>query len=64
VQAGEQLAEGEGDVEEKEPVDYRMYQALMRGGEEVASVLKEMTELVSALIGSLSSHFSALWGVE
>lgn len=32
---------------DKEPVDYRLYQALMRGGEEVASVLKEMTELVS-----------------
>jgi len=52
VQAGEQQAEeGEGNVEEeKEPVDYRLYQALMRGGEEVASVLKEMTELVSALV--------------
>lgn len=55
VRAGEQAAAGDGD-EEKEPVDYRLYQALMRGGEEVASVLSEMTELVSASTGFLSSH--------
>lgn len=45
VRAGEQAAAGDGE-EEKEPVDYRLYQALMRGGEEVASVLSEMTELL------------------
>lgn len=51
----EKPAQGEEKEEgEKEKVDYRLYQALMRGGEEVISVLKEMTELVSAFFLSLS----------
>lgn len=45
--AGEKEKPAQGEKEgEKEKVDYRLYQALMRGGEEVISVLKEITELL------------------
>lgn len=53
--AGEKEKPAQG---EKEKVDYRLYQALMRGGEEVISVLKEITELVSAFFSSFSSSLS------
>jgi hypothetical protein len=43
-----QAAAGE-ESKTEEKVDYRTYQALMRGGEEVIDMLKEMTELVKLL---------------
>ncbi len=43
-----QAAAGE-ESKTEEKVDYRAYQALMRGGEEVIDMLKEMTELVKPL---------------
>ncbi len=43
-----QAAAGE-ESKTGEKVDYRAYQALMRGGEEVIDLLKEMTELVKLL---------------
>jgi hypothetical protein len=57
--AGEKEKPAQGEKEgEKEKVDYRLYQALMRGGEEVISVLKEITELVSAFFSSFSFSLS------
>jgi hypothetical protein len=57
--AGEKEKPAQGEKEgETEKVDYRLYQALMRGGEEVISVLKEITELVSAFFSSFSFSLS------
>lgn len=40
------FSEAKEGGEKKEKVDYKLYQALMRGGEEVIAMMKEMTELV------------------
>ncbi|KAL3689144.1 hypothetical protein R1sor_015453 [Riccia sorocarpa] len=37
--------------EKKEKVDYKLYQSLMRGGEQVTTMMKEMTELLEDIAG-------------
>ncbi len=49
-----QAAAGE-ESKTGEKVEYRAYQALMRGGEEVIDLLKEMTELVKLLFFCFSA---------
>ena len=62
--------QGDAGSGQQEPVDYRLYQALMRGGEEVISILKEMTELVSAFLLPISLSLSiallvlGIWSVD
>ncbi|BBN07873.1 hypothetical protein MPTK1_4g06930 [Marchantia polymorpha subsp. ruderalis] len=45
------FSEAKEGGEKKEKVDYKLYQALMRGGEEVIAMMKEMTELLEDIAG-------------
>ncbi|KAG6556596.1 hypothetical protein Mapa_001537 [Marchantia paleacea] len=45
------FSEAKEGGEKKEKVDYKLYQALMRGGEEVITMMKEMTELLEDIAG-------------
>ncbi|KAL2631263.1 hypothetical protein R1flu_015949 [Riccia fluitans] len=45
------FSEAKEGEEKKEKVDYKMYQALMRGGEQVVTMMKDMTELLEDIAG-------------